>query len=335
MERLRCIRLSQERIPFEMSLSATPPSGFLKRPLMDWLGLRRRSHICGDDGFLLKRTLFAVDVDYQYSTGVDPDAEHCLILEPGPDRWDFDDPDPANVFWDHDLEASETIHQGLVKNNVSPNLDFVVEGNKSLSEITKDDSFLGLSRKRFKYIAVSWAVHVTALSLAAEGVGGPSLSGQGGLLDRPVYVRLMETPTVNTREIPTPSSIDSPSSAPSQARRDKMTENEQVQQKVENQPDDKPNEAKIDQRFAEAKPDAKPFHVHDKVIPQKSLKDNHPVDSKSLSDSVASMPSEAALHRKGSLKAGDQAQTYRDLVIAAIHDAVYYPKAALGRMAHG
>jgi len=209
-----------------------------------------------------------------------------------------------------------------------------------MSLICRGVSHPRFSTNGFGSLAFSCVFHLATLSLFFA-CSTTSLTGIGGISDKPIFVRLTETREVNTPDDPSPASIDSPASMASLARRDPKPEDAKIRKeiakvaKTEVDQEKVPKEAKIDPRPIEAKPAKEPVSADQRVPPERSLKDDHPNDSKSLQDSVASTPSVATPERKGPLKAGDEAQTYKDLIFAAIHEAAYYPRAALRNMAHG
>jgi protein TonB len=79
----------------------------------------------------------------------------------------------------------------------------------------------------------------------------------------------------------------------------------------------------------------RPDLPHQKILPDHSLEHGPFNDSKNLQDSTASTPSVASPDRKGSFKAGEEVQTYKDRILSAIHEAAYYPRDALRHMTHG
>ncbi len=95
-----------------------------------------------------------------------------------------------------------------------------------------------------------------------------------------------------------------------------------------------PEENKVESRLAPVKPLKESVPVHQTVSVER-FQDGPRNDSRNLHDSMASTPSVASPERKNDPKAGDEVQTFKDRILSAIHEAVYYPRAALRHMAHG
>jgi protein TonB len=124
------------------------------------------------------------------------------------------------------------------------------------------------------------------------------------------------------------------------AKRDPKPEETRIGKKTEKalpievEPKEMTKETITESGSVDAKPPIEPVRVHSIEPPDRSL-DGPPNDSKSRQDSIASVPSVASPERQGPSKLGDEAQTYKDIILSAIHDAAYYPKAALRNMAYG
>lgn len=280
-----------------------------------------------------------VDVDYQASTASYADPESDLDWNFEPDDSTYGSPEPAiasldtSVFDDPDavsLSLQEpACDQALVLNECEFSADF----STSLSRPRPGPEW----RRSF---AVGSLAHLAALCLLFAAPA-PAIRGLGGISDKPIFVRLPVTCEINTPDSPSPASVDSPASAASLARRGPKPDETRARQESRKEPpaEEEPKKVTLEPKSeslpVEAKSMDEPVLAHEKTPRECSLVDGTPNDSKSLQDSVASMPSVASPERSGALKAGDEAVTYRDLILAALHDAAYYPRAAANRMAHG
>jgi periplasmic protein TonB len=339
MEKLHCLLHSHGGSPRVMSLPILPLSGSLPRLIADWLGLRRGSPSCAEEDRSTENLALPFDLDYQDSRVFHPDAESHVDWDLEPGDCDLRDLEPVNDPWDDFLDDPELIGPPKTEQGLPPDLDLVLEDSEFLADFSTRFSHPRLAGERFRSFAFGCAVHLVALSLCTA-VPTPWLPGLGGISDKPVLVRLVETCETKTADDPSLASADSPASLPSLAQRDPKPEEktrkesrqeEPTEVQAHEAPPELPTESPpIETKFAE-----RPDLVHERVPPDRSLENGPPNDSKSLQDSIASAPSVASPETKGPLKAGDEAQTYKDRIISAIHEAVYYPRAALGRMAHG
>ena len=340
MEKLLGILHSHGRSERVISLPALAPPWSLTRPVADWLGMRRRHPLCREEDFPTTNLQSPFDVDYDDSTAFHASAQphHDWKFEPSDS--DFSHAEPAILFGIDFFDDSEIIGQPRTEHELPLNHDLVLANDEFFAASSNSLSHPPLGLEKFRSFAFSFVFHLAALSLFIA-CPTPSLTGIGGISDKPIFVRLTETREVNTPNDPSPASIDSPASMASLARRDLKSEEAKIRKeigkalKTEGELEKVSEEGKINPRLVEAKLPKEPLPAHQRVPPERSLKDDHPNDSRSLHDSVASTPSVATPEREGPLKAGDEAQTYKDLIFAAIHEAAYYPKAALRNMAHG
>lgn len=340
MERLHCILHSHGSSLRVMSLSALPKRRALTNLVGDWLGLRSGSPLCLDDDSSAENLAFPFDGDYQASIDLQPNAESHLDRVFDPEEISFISPEPVVGSWDSIFDDFNPTSEPLSERGCPLDQVYVRENHQFFI-----DFFLSLSHSRpvgqsFRSIAVGCAVHLAALSLFIA-VPTPSLRGHGGISDKPVSVRLMVTSEIKPPENPSPPSVHSPASLATRARRDPKPEQVQIRKATEKE---LPKEVRLTEvteqtnaepRLADAKPIAKaPVSVHQRV-PLEHTQEGPSLDSKNLHDSIASTPSIASPEQKSHLKAGDQEQTYKDLILSAIHEAAYYPRTALSHMVHG
>lgn len=341
MGRLQCVLSSDGMSSASISWPTFSWPRSFTRSVIGWLGLRCRSPLHPGEDLFPEDMSCQIDVDYQGLTAYHADPESGLDwdFEPGDSTYGSSEPAIASlhcsVFDDPDTVALAQ-QEPEPASNQAPVL--------GECEISADFS-LTLSRPRpgpewRRSFAVGSVAHLAALSLLFVAPA-PTVRGLGGISDQPIFVRLPVTCEINTPDSPSPSSVDSPASAASLARRDpKPDETRDRQESIKEPPAEEESkevtlEAQSESRPVEAKSVDEPVLAHENTPRERSLLDGPPNDSKSLQDSVASMPSVASPERSGALKAGDEAVTYRDLILAALHDAAYYPKAAANRMAHG
>ncbi|MGO9120323.1 MAG: TonB family protein [Desulfomonilaceae bacterium] len=339
MEKLHCILHPHGRSALVISLPALPPLWSFTRPVADWLGLRRRSPLCREDDFSTENLQFPFDVDYHDSTAFKPGAEPYLDWEFEPGDSDFSHTEPAIPFWDNFFDDPKIIGQPQAEQGLPLGQDLVVENGKFIAVFCTRFSHPRLAVERFRSFAFSFVCHLAALSLFIA-CPTPSLTGLGGISDKSILVRLIETSEINTPDDPSPASVDSPASLASLARRDpKPEEKTRKESRKEESTDieakEVPSKPRTGSRPIEAKSVDRPDLPRKKVLPDHSLEHGPFNDSKSLQDSPASTPSVASPERRGSFKAGNEAETYKDQILSAIHEAAYYPREALRRMAHG
>jgi len=282
---------------------------------------------------------FPFGVDYQDSTAFHPDAEFNLDREFEPDDFDFNDLEPATAFGDSVFDNPEIIGQPQAEQGLPLRDDLVVENGEFLAVLSMRFTHSRLAVERFRSFVFGAVVHLAALSLFIAAPV-PSVPGLGGISDKPAFVRLVETFEINTPDHPSLALVDSPASSASLARRDpkpeKRTENAaRKEEPMEIEAQKVPSKLRTESRSIKAKSLYRPVLAHQRVPPDRPLENGPPNDSKSLQDSIASTPSVASPERRGPLMAGEQDQTYKDRILSAIHQAAYYPRAALGKMAYG
>jgi periplasmic protein TonB len=172
-------------------------------------------------------------------------------------------------------------------------------------------------------------------------VPAPMQKGLGGISDNPIFVRLPIKMKIDTPDIPCQASADSAGSVASLARRHPMPEERKAREESKKEPaaELEPNNVieQVDNQSLprEAKLAEEALVASEKTPPDVSLESGPRNDSKSSRDSMASASSTATPERKGALKAGDEAESYKYKVLSAIHQAAIYPKEALRKMAHG
>lgn len=318
------------RNPSSDTLHALPETRRVGRSLCGGFGPRGRSSWYPEEDLFAGNGPCSIELSDQDSSFFRTDVEPHLELE---------------------LESDDSVGQDL--NSSSAFLDWEVPGDLEPADLQKctpnvvlvDDDFeggfsqssspSGLLNERLRSFAFGSVLHLAALSLFFT-VPTTSLRGLAGISDKPILVRLMETCEIKTPDDPSPASVDAPASMASLAGRNQKLEKTTPRKDRENETRTAREEREANpewstgfQSLDELRPD------HHKTHPDRSREDGPPNDSKSLQDSIASTPSVASPERKGSLKAGDEVHTYKDLILSAIHEAAYYPRAALRHMAHG
>jgi TonB family protein len=339
MEKLHCILHSHGRSTPVISLPALPRPGSFTRLVADRLGVRRRSPLWPEECIPTENLPFLFDVNYQASTAFHPDAESHLDWEFWPGDSDFGDLEPGTAFGDSFFDDLQTIGRPQAAQRLPLGQDLVVEDVEIIAGFSTKFSHSRLAVERFRSFAFGCAVHLAALSLFVA-VPTLSLPGLGGISDRPMFVSLTETYEINIPDHPSPASVDSPASLASLARKDPKPE-EKTRKEPENEESvnveekEVPSKPWTESRPIEAKSADRPDLAPQRAPPDHSLEHGPFNDSKKLQDSIASTPSAASPGKKGSFKAGDEAPTYKDRILSAIHEAAYYPRAALRHMAHG
>lgn len=339
MERLHSILHTHSRSPWAISPPLVPPQQRFCRLVAGWLGLPRRSPLHLEEDPLAEDSSATFDVCYQDATAFHTDVESDLDWEMEPSGSAFGDVEPAPTFWDPVIDDSNLIVQPQVEHGYPSDQTLVLENYEFVADFSASLSQHRLVTEGFRFLALGSALHLAALSLFIAAPA-PSFSGFGGISEKPISVRLTETCEINTPDTPSSASVDSPASMGALARRDPKPEEKRMRKPTaketpaEVEPKEVTRETKSERRLAHAKPDAEFVVSHERVPVEHSL-DGPRNDSKSLHDSVASMPSVASPERKEEPKAGDEAQTYKDRILSAIHEAAYYPRAALRHMAHG
>jgi TonB family protein len=339
MEELHCIGHSTGGWARVISLPALPPPASFARLVAGWLGLRRSSPSYQRKHSFIEDAPCPLDVDYPGSVALAPGTESYLDRKFG--RWDFviSDPGPVTVSWDSVFDDSTTISQTHGEQGLLLHLDLALENTEFAPALFSNLSQPGSQAWSARFIAFALAAHLAAFSLFFAAPAS-SLRGHGGISDKPISVRLMETCEISTPDDPSPGSVVSLASMASLARRHPKPEETRMRRETESvlptevEPKDMTREAVTEPRPVDAKRPTEPVRVHSRE-PLEHSPDGSPNDSKSFQDSIASMPSVASPERQGPSKSGDEVQTYKDLILSAIHDAAYYPRAALRNMAHG
>ena len=194
--------------------------------------------------------------------------------------------------------------------------------------------------ERLRSFAAGFVIHFIVLCLLFS-VPTPLPKGLGGISDRPIFVRLPVRLEIDTPDIPSRASVDSPASTASLAQSHPKQEKAEAREKSRKEPAAEVEPEKViekpesESRPMESKLAKEPELNRKKIPPEVSLRDGPRNDSKSSQDSMASTPSVATPERKGALKAGDEAESYKDKILSAIHQAAYYPRATIRRMAYG
>ncbi len=339
MEELHCVPQLFSRSASFIGPPVSVPLASFTRPVAHWWGLRRKAPLCPRENSLTEDAPCPFDVDYQDFTAFKPDAESNIdqILE----GWDcrLSNPGPLPVSLDPVFDDSVTNSQANAERGLLLHLDVALENNEFVAALFSNLSHPWPLAETLRSLALALAFHLAAFSLFVA-TPTSTLRGFAGISDRPISVRLKETCEINTPDDPSPGSVDSLASMPSLARRDPKPEERRIGKKTEKllptevEPKELTKETITESRPADAKSRTESAFAHPRVPPEQSL-DGPSNDSKSHQDSIASMPSVASPERQGPSKSGDEAQTYKDLILSAIHDAAYYPRAALRNMAHG
>lgn len=244
--------------------------------------------------------------------------------------------------------------------NLSP--DIAVEEDDLVAALSKGFPHYGILGERLRSFVVGLVVHLLGICLFLS-IPAASPKGLGGISFKPIFVKLHEGVEIDTPDLPSRPSVDSPASAASIARRqpkedEKKPREESMKEeqtpveepkKEERKPPARPEKKTLPEerteevterpesepRPIEEKPAKEPVLAREMIRPDASVPDGPRIESKSSQDSVASMPSVAVQEKKSAVKAGAQVDRYKDKILAAIHRAAYYPRAALRKMAHG
>lgn len=339
MERLHSILHKHSRSPCAISPPLVPPQQRFCRLVAGWLGLPRRSPLHLKEDILAEDSSPVFDACYFDATAFPTDVESDLDWEVELSDSAFGDLEPATTFWDAVIDDSNLIVQPQAEHECPLDQTLILENNEFVAAFSGSLLQSGLVAERLRFFAFGFALHLAALSLFIA-VPSPSVPGFGGISEKPILVRLTETCEINTPDAPSPASVDSPASMASLARRDPKPEERRIGKQVAKEapaqvePKEVIRETKTDPRLVHARPEVEFAASHKRARVEQSLDGPHN-DSESSQDSVTSMPSVTSPERKGALKAGDEAQTYKDRILSAIHEAAYYPRAALRHMAHG
>jgi TonB family protein len=339
MEELLCVPQLCSGSPRSIGPPVSIPLALFTRPVAHWWGLRCKASLCPRENSVIEDAQYLFDVDYQDSTAFRPDVESHVgqILE----RWDcaLSNPAPSTVPWDPVFDDSVTNSRAHAERGLLLQLDLALENNESVAALFTNLSHSWPVAETLRFLALALTFHLAAFSLFVA-TPTSTLRGFGGISDKPISVRLKETLEINTPDDLPPGSVDSLASVASLARRNPKPEETRIGKKTEKvlpievEPKEMTKETITESGSVDAKPPIEPLRVHSREPPEQSL-DGHLNDSKSRQDSIASVPSVASPERQGPSKSGGEAQTYKDLILSAIHEAAYYPKAALRNMAHG
>jgi protein TonB len=334
---LHSYRLSSDAITFSALTEQRSSAGFVGNcfSLLGKSGLLRGKDIPADDSW------YFFDADYCDATSLSTDLECICALEFQPEDCTFINPEPGPQDWEDCVSSSAYIWISPQQEGGSPSGRILCLDDGELPE----NFFTGMTRRdfainRFSYFIIGSLVHLAALYMVLA-IPHQSFRGFGGISDRPISVKLQTLLEAVAPDIPSPASVDSPASLASLARRDPQREEKKIQKELEKE---QPTAPRMEEEANEIKREPSPMNekhidetviAHQKALQEHSLKDDRPNNSESLHDSVHSTPSVAMLERKASPKAGDEAESYKDLILSAIHEAAYYPRAALKTKSHG
>ncbi len=291
------------------------------------------------EDFCENETLGFFDAEYCSATALEVGIEPHVSCQFQPIDSSYSDPEPATADWERFVFNLPHIW-GPPEEQESPSSDRILCLDECelfedfLSSLTRQDFAID----RFRYFIIGSLVHLAALSMVFA-IPTQTLRGLGGISEKPIIVKLQTESEAVTPDDPSPGSVDSPASLASLARRDPIPEKDKVEPESE-----KERLTEIPQQELPPEPESSPLNekrkdetilAHERVPQEHSQKDDRPNNSKSLHDSIASAPSVARPEKAGALKAGDEAESYKDRILSAIYDAAYYPRAALKNMANG
>ncbi|AFM26019.1 energy transducer TonB [Desulfomonile tiedjei] len=304
-----------------------------------WFARQSKSSRNWQEDFCENHMLSFFDAEYRSSIVLDADLEPHVSCQYQPADSSYCDPEPATTDWDcliFDLPhigGHPELHERPPSGRIL-RLDECELLEGFLSRVMHQ----GFVIDRFRYFIIGSLIHLAALSIVLA-IPTQTLRGLGGISEKPIFVKLQTEHESVTPDDPSRASIDSPASLASLARRHPTQEKDNVQPESE-----KERLKEIPQEELPPEPESSPLNekrkdetilAHQKVPKEESRKDDNPNNSRSLHDSIASTPSVASPERRGALKAGDEAERYKDRILSAIHDAAYYPRAALRNMANG
>jgi TonB family protein len=198
----------------------------------------------------------------------------------------------------------------------------------------------GLLSDRLRCFAAGFVIHLVLICLFFS-VPTALPKGHGGISDKPVCVIIPVRCEVDTPDIPSGGSADSPASMASLARRHPKSEEAEARRELMKEPATEVEPERVIEKLKDESGPVKAELTEEttttrkKVRPDISFQDGPQNDSTSSRDSVASAPSLATPKRKGALKAGDETESYKDKILSAIHQAAYFPKAAGKKMVFG
>jgi protein TonB len=187
-------------------------------------------------------------------------------------------------------------------------------------------------------LMISATLHLAFLSaIPFLHTAGPT--GVHGLGKGAIMVRLLHRENV-TPEAPSPASVDSPGSIASLAKRVRKPDPRELKTRREEvtrayhatQPSPEESSRPLNQeRYDES---LVPERRED-ADQDRAREDTITVKSSSLADSAASAPSIASAERQLITAEGKESLEFKDKILSAIHQAAYYPKAALRDKYHG
>ncbi|MFH0823067.1 MAG: energy transducer TonB [Pseudomonadota bacterium] len=208
----------------------------------------------------------------------------------------------------------------------------------------KDDNPLFSDRPRplggyFAMLLTSFILHAALLSMFPT-IPATTLVGHRGISETPIPVRLVDALEITTPDAPSRASVDSSPSTASLARRDVEREQSTDNGKETTSPREEVSHKVVETSEKHASEDAARSENGSDVGSKDVTRDIHaqvgpPNDSHSGQDSVASLSSAAASERKAPPPAGEEAITYRQTILSAIHAAAYYPGAAVKQRLYG
>jgi periplasmic protein TonB len=323
--------------PSSDTLHALPSTGLVSRLLCGCFGPRGRLSLYPEEDFSSENGPCSFELSDQDSSFFRTVVESHLDWELAPE-------DSAV----QDLRSTSALPDWEVPGDSEPSgppeyrPDRILEDGdfeRALSERSSRKVFV---TERLRSLAAGFVIHFVGCCLFLW-VPTPSPAGLGGISDRPIVVRLPVTLEIETPDMLSLASVESPASTASSERRHPKPE--QTKAKSRKESEETPA-AELQQETTTAKPgsESRPTEAtttaeialgREKMSPALALRDGPPNDSKSSWDSTASTPSLAAPERKGALKVGHESESYKDKILSAIHHAAYYPRAALGKMACG
>jgi len=317
------------------TLHALPETRRVGRSLCGGFGPRGRSSWYPEERLFAGNGPCAIELSDQDSSFFQTDVEPHLEWELESDDSVGQDSNASSAFLDWEVPGDpEPIDSQKCAGDV------VLGGYDFEGALSPGCPQCGLVKERLRSFAAGFVIHLVGLCLFLS-VPTPLPKGLGGSSDRPIFVRLPVRLEIDTPCIPSRASVDAPGSTASLARRHPKPEETKAREKSNKEPaaEVEPEKAiekpDSESRPMESKLEKEPVPNREKIPPDVSLQDGPPNDSKNSQDSMASAPSVAIPERKGALKAGDEAESYKDKILSAIHEAAYYPRDALRHMAHG
>ncbi|MBI5250043.1 MAG: energy transducer TonB [Desulfomonile tiedjei] len=317
------------------TLHASSATWLVSRLLCRCFGPHGRSSLYPEENLSPESGPCAIVLSDQDSSIFQSYVEPLLEWELEPYDWTIQDFSSSAAFLDWEVpgDSEPADPQGCTP-------DIILEDGDLEGALWQTSQECGLVNERLRFLAAGFAIHFIGFCLFIS-VPTSLPKGLGGISDKPIFVRIPVRLEIDTPDIPSNASADSPGSMASLARRHpkpkerKAREESRKELASEVEPKNVTEKPENESRPMDAKLAEEPVPIGEKIPPDVSVQDGPPNDSKNLQDSVASMPSVASPERKGSLKAGDEAESYKDKILSAIHQAAYYPRAALRKMACG